>query len=132
MDCFSALKPLNTRQHPPPLLPFPKSPSHTIKQKDVKQKQQSTSFRGDVVIIVVLVVSPSLELFNANHHVQVALGILLDHVSHVVGFPCLLPSVETEGGKNSRDKSQCPSGPLTSMLCYHDSVIQQVNQKVVH
>lgn len=76
-----------------------------------------------------VVVSPSLELFNADHHVQVALGILLDHVSHVVGFPCLLPSAETE---SVNKHGYCPSGPPTSMLCYHDSVIQQVHHKVVH
>lgn len=35
-------------------------------------------------------VSPSLELFDADRHVQVALRILLDHVPHVVRIPRLL------------------------------------------
>lgn len=33
---------------------------------------------------------PSLQLLDANHHVKVTLGILLNHVSHIVGFPGFL------------------------------------------
>lgn len=39
--------------------------------------------------------SPSLQLFDAHHEVQVALGVLLDDVPHVVGFPRLLQDTTT-------------------------------------
>lgn len=39
--------------------------------------------------------SPSLQLFDAHHEVEVALGVLLDDVPHVVGFPRLLRATKT-------------------------------------
>lgn len=42
---------------------------------------------------------PSLQLFDAHHEVEVALGVLLDDVPHVVGLPRLL---QAEG------MSHCP------------------------
>lgn len=76
---------------PPPHFPFPSLSAIQLNRKMWKESNKAKSSTVDV-----LVVSPSLELFNAHHHIQVALGILLDHVSHVVGFPCLLPNAETE------------------------------------
>lgn len=34
--------------------------------------------------------APPLQLLDADHHVEVTLGILLDYVSHIVGLPRLL------------------------------------------
>lgn len=38
---------------------------------------------------------PSLQLFDAHHEVEVALGVLFDDVPHVVGLPCLLQARKT-------------------------------------
>lgn len=61
-----------------------------------------------------LLAPPSLQFLDANHHVEVTLGILLDHVSHIVGLPRLL-WIHTHTQKNIHmvgHKSHCQPLPL--------------------
>ncbi len=69
-------------------------------------------------------VSPSLELFDADHHVQVALWILLDHVPHVVRFPRLLRDRDGihENHCHHRRLFFSSLGAWTSTLCYYSSI----------
>lgn len=62
---------------------------------------------------------PSLQLLDANHHVKVTLGILLNHVSHIVGFPGFLwiqshtdPHAQEKRTHMVGHKSHCQSQPL--------------------
>lgn len=38
---------------------------------------------------------PSLQLLDAHHKVEMALGVLLNDISHIIGLPCLLRDRKT-------------------------------------